>query len=99
MWNNIKSTLVAVFVVGGWVLSVSAQQKPALREDKTPAIEVVRVNPSAGDRRRLQNKLKAEAAVTGLAAVTREEPVHVIKLHVNMPPAQDKACALYVGAA
>jgi hypothetical protein len=98
MRKNTKLFLLVSAVLGiSFVLHANAQDKPALREGKNPAIDVTRVHPSPADLRRIQQKRQREAAAGLAQAAAGEEQVHVIRLYVKMPPPTDKAAILYIG--
>jgi hypothetical protein len=99
MRKNIKTLCLSVLTGASVAVSVSAQEKPSLREGKNPAIEVTRINPSKGDIGRIERKRKLEGGGAATAGVARESQVHVVKLYVKMPPPQAKAYPLYIGDA
>jgi len=76
------------------LFTAQAGEKPALQSGKNPAIEVTRINPSKGDLRKMEKKRSQGGAA---AAQAGEAQVHVVKLHVKMPPPTDQAWVLYIG--
>ena len=84
MW--MKQSLI--IVLGSlFLVPANAGEKPKIREGKNPPIEVIRVNPSAGDLRKIKQR-KQEG---------QEEQVHVVKLYVQMPPPGGEVHRLYIG--
>src|SRR6478736_4193391 len=91
-WKNIKTLSLAALLTGLFLGLACAGEKPELREGKSPAVEIVKIKPSAGDVRKAKEKHKSDAA-----AAAQEEQVHVVKIYVTMPPARAKGWNLYIG--
>src|SRR6185436_19669840 len=88
-------TVSLIALLGSLALfTAQAGEKPAVLNGKNPAIEVTRINPSKADLRKLEKKRSQDGAP---AAQAGEAQVHVVKLHVKMPPPTDQAWVLYVG--
>lgn len=85
-----KKLFLIAILTGAFLVSAQAD-KPTLRPGKDP-VEVVQVNPSKGDLRNIKIKRQREGADQ-----SQEAEVHVIKLHVQMPPPRGEAYVLYVG--
>src|SRR5690349_13226327 len=69
-----------------------AQEKPSLREGKDRPVQITKINPSQGDLQKIKQRRKSQPII-----VNTPQEVHVVKLYVNMPPANAKAYILYIG--
>jgi hypothetical protein len=91
-WNTIKTLSLVALLTGSFPGLAYASEKPELRAGKSPAIEIVKIKPSAGDLRKAKEKHKSDSTSTN-----QDEQVHVVKIYVTMPPARGKGWNLYVG--
>lgn len=91
-YNTIRWALALAVASSLIMASASAADKPVIRQGKDPAIELVRVNPSKGDLRRVKEKQKQLPPGTAL-----QEEVYVVKVYVEMPPARAGGPLLYIG--
>src|SRR5688572_645280 len=89
--NTIRWTLTVAFA-SSFMMLASAADKPVIRQGKDPAIEIIRINPSKGDLRRVKEKQKQLPPGSALL-----EEVYVVKLYVEMPPARAGGPLLYIG--
>ena len=94
IWNSIVKVSLAAVLGGAFLVYAEAAERPSLRQGKDPAIEIVQINPSKGDLRRVAQKRKKAGVQEA-----REAEVHVVKLYVNMPPARALGYMLYIGDA
>jgi hypothetical protein len=92
IWKNIGRLSLLAVIGTSFLVPAGAAEKPALRQGKDPAIEIVRINPSKGDLRKVKQKRK-QLPPGG----AQEEQVYVIKLYVDMPPARAGGPLLYIG--
>ena len=90
-YHTIRWALALAFA-GSSLMLAAAADKPKLRPGKDPAIEIVRVNPSKGDLRRVKARQKQLPPGSALP-----EEVYVVKLYVEMPPARAGGPLLYIG--
>lgn len=91
--NTIGWALAAAFAISSLPVAWAAD-KPVIRPGKDPAVEVIRINPSKGDLRRVKEKQKQLPPGSAL-----QEKVYVVKLYVEMPPARAGGPLLYIGDA
>lgn len=89
--SNPMKQLVLVLVLAGGFAAFGAD-KPSLRAGKERAIEVVKINPSKADLRKIHLKRQREGADQA-----QEAEVYLVKLHVNMPPPRAEGHVLYIG--
>jgi len=67
--------------------------KPALKANKTNAIEIAQIDPSPGDVKRIEQKRKKAGATANGA----EDQVHVVKIYVDLPTPGAAAPVFYIG--
>src|SRR5687767_14569831 len=89
-WQHLKTWSLTVLLAGSVLTATHAADKPALRADKTQAVEITRIKPSKGDVRNAKKKTGVEAA---------DPAIFAIKVHVTMPPPGAQGYVLYIGDA
>src|SRR5687768_6305937 len=90
--NNMNAFMLVTLLAGALIISATAAEKPSIRPGRERVIEVIKVNPSKGDLRNIRIKRQREGGDQA-----QEPEVHVVKLHVRMPPARAEGHVLFVG--
>src|SRR5436190_1009928 len=89
-----RITTVSIMIILGSLLvePVCADERPSIREGKSPVIDITRIKPSNGDLRRIRQKQKEETA-----GVKQEDQVFAVRIYVKMPRAGARGWELYLG--
>lgn len=90
--NHLKNLALLCVLTVGFGFIARAADKPSIRQGKERAIQVIKINPSKADLRKVQQRRQREGADQAQAP-----DVYAVKLHVNMPPPRAEGYVLYIG--